>query len=60
MASNKTDKVQSMTAGLTWFVNDNARFMLNYVHSTYGDGVNAAPSKLNGERAIMLRGQLSF
>jgi len=60
LASNKTDKIQSITAGLTWFVNDNARFMLNYVHSTYDDGVNAAPSKLNGERAIMLRGQLSF
>jgi phosphate-selective porin OprO/OprP len=56
----RTDRVESMTVGLTWFVNDNARFMLNYVRSSFGDPVGASGSRLDGERALMLRGQLSF
>ena len=59
-ATLRTNRVEAMTVGLTWFVNDNARFMLNYVRSSFGDPVGASGSRLDGERALMLRGQLNF
>jgi phosphate-selective porin OprO/OprP len=56
LASGKTDGVRAITAGLTWFINDNARFMVNYVQSSFSTPV----SRLDGERVLMMRGQLSF
>jgi phosphate-selective porin OprO/OprP len=56
----KTDRIRAITAGLTWFINDNARFMLNYVETGFSSPVGASGSRLDGERVLMMRGQLSF
>jgi phosphate-selective porin len=49
-----------MTYGLTWFLNDNARVMLNYVDTKFGAPVGSSGSRVDGEKVVMLRGQLSF
>ncbi len=58
---NATNDYSSMTYGVTWFLNDNARVMLNYTEIDYGNiGVGVSASRYLKERAMMLRGQLSF
>ena len=49
-----------MTYGVTWFWNDNVRFMLNYVDTRFDAPVGTSGSRVNGEKAVLLRGQLSF
>ena len=56
-----TNDYSSITYGVTWFLNDNARVMLNYTEIDYGGiGVGATASRYLKERALMMRGQLSF
>jgi phosphate-selective porin OprO and OprP len=56
-----TSDYSSITYGVTWFLNDNARLMLNYTEIDYGGiGVGASASRYLKERAMMMRGQLSF
>jgi len=56
-----TNDYSSITYGVTWFLNDNARLMLNYTEIDYGGiGVGATNSRFLKERAMMMRGQLSF
>ena len=56
-----TNDYSSITYGVTWFLNDNARVMLNYTEIDYGGiGVGATASRYLKERAMMMRGQLSF
>ena len=56
-----TNDYSSITYGVTWFLNDNARLMLNYTEIDYGGiGVGAINSRFLKERAMMMRGQLSF
>lgn len=60
-AAGTTNLAESMTAGLTWFVNDNARVMLNYSTTDFnGNAVGAAGAQITKDRAVMLRAQLSF
>lgn len=60
-SANKTNKAKAMTYGVTWFVNDNVRFMLNYGSTSFDNqAVGSSPSQITKERALMLRGQVSF
>jgi phosphate-selective porin len=49
-----------MTYGLTWFANDNLRFMLNYVDTKFDALVGSSGGRVTGDKAIMFRSQLSF
>ena len=60
VVAGKTTRATAMTYGLTWFANDNVRVMLNYVDTRFGTSVGSANGRVNGEKVIMLRGQLSF
>jgi phosphate-selective porin OprO and OprP len=60
VATGKSNRATAMTYGVTWFWNDNVRFMLNYVDTKFDAVVGTSGSRVNGEKAVMLRGQLSF
>jgi phosphate-selective porin OprO/OprP len=60
VAAGKTNRATSMTYGITWFCNDNLRFMLNYVDTKFDHLVGAAGGRVSGDKAIMLRSQISF
>jgi phosphate-selective porin OprO/OprP len=62
VAAGKTNKLSGLTYGLTWFVNDNARVMLNYTTTDF-NGVavgTTANQRVTKDSAVMLRAQLSF
>ncbi len=61
VASGKTNKADSTSVGLTWFMNDYARVMLNYVTTDFdGQAVGSSGKQITKDRAVMLRAQLSF
>ena len=60
VATGKTNRATAMTYGLTWFATDNLRFMLNYVDTKFDALVGSSGSRVNGDRAVMFRSQLSF
>jgi phosphate-selective porin OprO/OprP len=60
VAAGKTNRATAMTYGLTWFVNDNLRFMLNYVDTKFNALVGSSGGRVTGDRAVMFRSQLSF
>jgi len=60
VAAGKANRATAMTYGVTWFWNDNVRFMLNYVDTKFSSPVGASGGRVDGDRAVMLRGQLSF
>ena len=60
VATGKSNRATSMTYGITWFCTDNLRFMVNYVDTKFDSLVGSSGSRVNGDRAVMLRSQLSF
>ena len=60
VATGKSNRATAMTYGVTWFATDNLRFMLNYVDTKFDTLVGSSGSRVNGERAVMFRSQLSF
>ena len=60
VASGKTDKADAMTLGVTWFMNDYSRVMLNYITTNFDDAVGSGVSAETKQQAIVLRGQVSF
>jgi phosphate-selective porin OprO/OprP len=60
VATGKTNRATAMTYGITWLATDNLRFMLNYVDTKFDALVGSSGSRVNGEKAIMFRSQLSF
>ena len=60
VATGKSNRATAMTYGITWFCTDNLRFMLNYVDTKFDSLVGSSGSRVNGDRAIMFRSQLSF
>jgi phosphate-selective porin OprO/OprP len=59
-AATTTNGADSMTYGLTWFLNDNARMMLNYVDTTFNSNVGTSNLVRTNERALMARAQYWF
>lgn len=60
VATGKANRATAMTYGITWFATDNLRFMLNYVDTKFDSLVGSSGSRVNGDRAVMFRSQLSF
>jgi phosphate-selective porin OprO/OprP len=60
VAAGKANRATAMTYGITWFCTDNLRFMLNYVDTKFDALVGSSGSRVNGDKAIMFRSQLSF
>jgi phosphate-selective porin OprO/OprP len=60
VATGKSNRATAMTYGLTWFATDNLRFMVNYVDTKFDSLVGSSGSRVNGDRAVMFRSQLSF
>ena len=60
VVTGKTNRATAMTYGITWFATDNLRFMLNYVDTKFDALVGSSGSRVNGDKAIMFRSQLSF
>ncbi len=60
LTAGTTNKANATTVGLTWFVNDNVRFMLNYVDTSFGSAVGSGAAARTGEKAVLMRGQVSF
>ena len=60
VATGKSNRATAVTYGITWFCTDNLRFMVNYVDTKFDSLVGSSGSRVNGDRAVMLRSQLSF
>lgn len=59
-SSTTTNKANALTFGINWILNENLRFMLNYVDTKFSTPVGAVGSKVDGEKAIMMRTQIWF
>lgn len=58
-----TPEADAYTIGLNWYLNNNLRFMLDYVHTDYDQEFSPIDSGLpaeDSEKAIVLRGQFAF
>jgi phosphate-selective porin OprO/OprP len=60
VATGKANLATSLTYGVTWFVNDNVRVMANFVDTKFNKPVGTSGARVDGEKAVMLRGQVSF
>jgi phosphate-selective porin OprO/OprP len=60
VATGKANVATSLTYGVTWFLNDNVRLMANYVDTKFNKPVGTSGARVDGEKAVMLRGQVSF
>jgi phosphate-selective porin OprO/OprP len=58
--SSTANGANALTYGLTWFVNDNARMMLNYVDTTFNSNIGTGNLVRPNERALMARAQYWF
>jgi phosphate-selective porin OprO/OprP len=60
VATGKTNGADAMTYGLTWFMNDNTRLMLNYVVTNFDAAVGTGTAAVTKQQAITARAQVSF
>lgn len=60
VSAGKTNGADAMTYGLTWFMNDNARLMLNYNVTNFDAAVGTGTAAVTKQQALMMRGQVSF
>jgi len=60
VATGKSNRANAMTYGVTWFANENLRFMLNYVDTKFDTLVGSSGGRVTGDQAIMFRSQISF
>jgi phosphate-selective porin OprO/OprP len=60
VATGKSNRATALTYGITWFCTDNLRFMVNYTDTKFDALVGSSGSRVNGEKAVMFRSQLSF
>ena len=60
VATGKANRATAITYGITWFANNNLRFMLNYVDTKFDALVGSSGGRVDGVKAIMFRSQLSF
>jgi phosphate-selective porin OprO/OprP len=60
LSSNKTAEADATTLGVTWFMNDYSRVMLNYIVTDFSTAVGTSTSAETKQQAIVLRGQVSF
>ena len=60
VATGKANQATSITYGITWFLNDNVRLMANYVDTKFNKPVGTSGARVDGEKAVMFRGQISF
>jgi phosphate-selective porin OprO/OprP len=60
VAAGKANQATAITYGITWFLNDNVRLMANYVDTKFNSPVGTSGARVDGEKAVMFRGQVSF
>ncbi len=64
--SGRTNGANALTYGVTWFMNDNVRLLLNYVVTNFDSPITitnsgaATGSAVNKQEAVIVRGQVSF
>lgn len=58
--STKTNGANSMTYGLNWVMNENARVMLNFIQTKFDSAVTNTGQLITKQDAVVLRGQLAF
>jgi phosphate-selective porin OprO/OprP len=63
--AGRTNGANALTYGVTWFMNDNVRLLLNYVVTNFDSPITVnntttAGSAVNKQEAVMVRGQVSF
>ena len=59
-SSRYTDKIQAITFGINWYLNDMVRFMFNYYHAKFDDDIVVDDQKINDEDVLMSRFQIYF
>jgi phosphate-selective porin OprO/OprP len=53
-----TDKAESYTAGVNWYLNEMVRVMVNYIHTSFDDEILVNDKKIDNEDVFIARFQL--
>jgi len=57
-AKKYTDKAESYTAGVNWYLNEMVRVMVNYIHTSFDDEILVDDKKIDNEDVFITRFQL--
>lgn len=60
LAAGFTNKADAVTLGLKWIPNEQSRFLLNWVRTSFATPVATGGTSVDGERALTLRAQVDF